>query len=252
LSHSSESAGRTGEFTGEVEADLAHPGATHGHGGHVAHHFDDAVQQHEAATLGMWTFLATEVLFFGAIFLGYSVYRHWYFHDFKFASEHFIKWQLGGINTAVLLISSLTVALSVHAAHVGKHKQLVGLLLATMALGVTFLVIKGTEYYIDYRENVVPGAYFSAGAVDREAEEAHIEGVNPRHVELFMTFYFIMTAIHGTHMVVGLGIFTWLTWNAYKGRFTREYANPVEICGLYWHFIDLVWIFLFPLLYLIR
>jgi cytochrome c oxidase subunit 3 len=247
---------RIGEDVGEVKADVDHEPHRHGHG-NVAHHFDDAVQQHEAATLGMWTFLATEVLFFGGIFLGYSIYRHWYFEDFKFASEHFLKWPLGAINTGVLLVSSLTVALSVHAAHEGHRKQLVRLLLATMALGAAFLCVKACEYYIDYREHVIPGSLFKRDAVEEAVAEARhkhpeIHDVDPRHVELFMTFYFIMTGIHATHMIVGLGLFSWLTWQAHKGRFDRDYYNPVEICGLYWHFVDLVWIFLFPLLYLIR
>jgi cytochrome c oxidase subunit III len=248
---------RIGEFGGEVEADLPHPGEHHHGLAHVAHHFDDAIQQHDAATLGMWTFLATEVLFFGAIFLGYAIYRHLYFEDFKFASEHFLKWPLGGINTGVLLVSSLTVALSVHAAHDGNRKLLVRLLLATMALGTIFLAIKACEYYIDYREHVIPGSLFSAEEVRKVYHEARVKDpqlqeIDPSRVHLFMTFYFIMTGIHATHMLVGLGLFSWLTWQAHKGRFTREYYNPVEICGLYWHFVDLVWIFLFPLLYLIR
>ena len=133
----------------EVSAHDAH--------GFVAHQFDDAVQQHEAATLGMWGFLATEVLFFGALFAAYAVYRHFYFPAFRFASEEYLRWYLGAINTGVLLCSSLTVALSVHAAHQGKNKQLLGLLLLTMFLGLVFLGIKATEYYIDYREGVVPG-----------------------------------------------------------------------------------------------
>ena len=246
---------RIGEFGGEVEANLMH-GEPHHHGpAHVAHHFDDAVQQHDAAVLGMWTFLATEVLFFGGVFLGYGIYRNLYFHEFSFASHHFLLWPLGAINTAVLLVSSLTVALAVHAAHDGNRRQLVRFLLATMALGTVFLGIKAYEYYRDYDEHVIPGGGFSVAEVEHKAHEAGIKDLDPRfarRVELFMTFYFIMTGIHATHMIVGLGLFTWLAWKAHRGRFTTEYYTPVEICGLYWHFVDLVWIFLFPLLYLIR
>lgn len=211
----------------------------------VAHQFDDIVQQHEAATLGMWTFLATEILFFGALFAAYAIYRHFYFDAFRYASQEYLRWYLGGINTGVLLCSSLTVALSVHEAHEGNNKKLLWLLLLTMALGITFIAIKGTEYYIDYRENVVPGGHFFH-------PENVPPAIDPSRIRLFMTFYFIMTGIHATHMLVGLGLFTYLAINAYRGRFSRRYYNPVEICGLYWHFVDLVWIFLFPMLYLIR
>jgi len=216
-----------------------------GHNPNVAHQFDDAIQQHDAATLGMWGFLATEVLFFGALFTAYAIYRHMFFTSFRFASEEYLKWYLGGINTGVLLCSSLCVALGVHAAHAGNNKKLIRLLMLTMFLGVMFLGIKGTEYYIDYREGAVPGRYFHPAPI-------HVPGVDPNHVQLFMTFYFIMTAIHATHMLVGLGLFSWLIWKAKKGQFSPQNYNAVEICGLYWHFVDLVWIFLFPLLYLIR
>ncbi len=193
----------------------------------------------------MWAFLATEVLFFGALFTAYAIYRHMYFESFRFASKEYLKWLLGGINTGVLLCSSLSVALAVHAAHEGNNKKLIRLLLLTMFFGVAFLGIKASEYYIDYREGVIPGRFFHPAAI-------HEAGVEPQYVQLFMTFYFVMTAIHATHMVIGLGLFSWLIWKAKKGQFSPDYYNPVEICGLYWHFVDLVWIFLFPLLYLIR
>jgi cytochrome c oxidase subunit 3 len=211
----------------------------------VAHQFDDAVQQHEAVTLGMWAFLATEVLFFGALFAAYAVYRHYFFESFQYASVHYLKWYLGAFNTGVLLCSSLTVALSVHAAHEGNNKQLVRLLLLTMVLGIAFLGIKASEYYIDYKEGVIPGGAFF--------HPEHIPpGIDASRVRMFMGFYFIMTGIHATHMLVGLGLFTWLAWHAHRGRFSPRQYNAVEICGLYWHFVDLVWIFLFPMLYLIR
>jgi cytochrome c oxidase subunit 3 len=247
----------------------AHLAPAHGSLGHgvVAHQFDDAVQQHEAATLGMWAFLATEVLFFGALFAAYAVYRHFYFPAFRYASEEYLRWYLGGINTGVLLCSSLTVALAVHAAHDANNKLLLRLLLLTMLLGVAFLAIKAGEYYIDYREGVIPGgAFFHPEIAHDKAQELIRERLfaEPHlsadealakvksNVRLFMTFYFIMTGIHATHMLVGLGLFTWLAWHAHRGRFSPQQYNAVEICGLYWHFVDLVWIFLFPMLYLIR
>ena len=239
---------RGGETVGEVEHSVAHPPADHtgAHGNrYVAHHFDDAVQQHEAATLGMWTFLATEILFFGGLFVAYAVYRHWYFEAFAYCSEHYLLWWLGGINTGVLLCSSMTVVLAVHAAKEGKNRELLRFLLFTMALGAIFLIIKAIEYYLEYKHGVVPGGrFFHPHDLPPD--------INPDHVRLYFGFYFILTGIHASHMIVGLGLFAWLAWHAYKARFNPDYYNPVEICGLYWHFVDLVWIFLFPLLYLIR
>ena len=219
--------------------------AHHAHPDSVAHQFDDPIQQHEAATLGMWAFLATEVLFFGGLFLAYAIYRHYHFDGFRFASTHYLRWYLGGINTAVLLCSSLTVVLAVHAAHVGDNKKLVRMLLLTMLLGAAFLGIKACEYTIDYKEGVIPTARLF---------HPHdlAPGVRGDHVRLFMSLYFVMTGIHATHMIIGLGLFAWLAWKASRGAFSPENYNAVEICGLYWHFVDLVWIFLFPLMYLIR
>lgn len=239
----------------------------HGHDPNVAHQFDDSVQQHEAITLGMWTFLATEVLFFGALFAAYAVYRHYYFPEFRYASEEYLRWFLGAINTGVLLCSSLTVALSVHAAHEGDNKKLVRLLLLTMFLGVAFLGIKASEYAIDYKEGVIPGGSFfhpeitgehaehlirGQQALDRNLSDVAALDKSKSRIRLFMSFYFIMTGIHATHMFVGLGLFLWLIVRARRGEFSAKNYNAVEVCGLYWHFVDLVWIFLFPMLYLIR
>jgi len=260
---------RVGETGGEVEASATHLPHSHrdphGHG-RVAHQFDDAVQQHDTATLGMWTFLATEVLFFGAILLAYATYRHYYFPEFRYASREYLKWYLGAINTAVLLTSSLTVALGVHAAQQGEHKHLGHLLLATIALGLVFLGIKGTEYTIEYYEGAVPGRFFHPEiSPQHEAELARERmklsafltpdgaiAYSRRRMELFMGFYFVLTGIHATHMLIGIGLFAWLYRRARRGDFTRDYSNPVEIGGLYWHFVDIVWVFLFPTLYLIN
>jgi cytochrome c oxidase subunit 3 len=212
---------------------------------HLAHHFDDLAQQREAATLGMWAFLATEVMFFGVVFTSFAVYRIYYSQGFAEGAHH-LSLTLGAINTGVLLGSSFTVVLAVHYAQEGDRKRLVQMLLATMALAVIFLCIKGTEYYKEYLDRLVPGLNFEYG---------HHEGQKIERapsVRLFMSFYFIMTAIHATHMVVGLGIFAWLAWTAHKGRYSPRYYNPIEIGGLYWHFVDVVWIFLFPVLYLLR
>jgi cytochrome c oxidase subunit III len=216
-----------------------------------AHQFDDLGQQRDAAVLGMWTFLITEVMFFGALFTGYSVYRHLYFDAWKAASQtldhfSFLGASSGVWNTAVLLTSSLTVAMAVRAAQLGKKNPLLIYLLLTLVLGVAFLGIKGLEYTHEFEEGVVPGKFFApqAGIVP--------PGVSPAHFQLFWVFYFFMTALHATHMVVGLGLFVFLILRARKGKYTVQSHNQVAIIGLYWHFVDLVWIFLFPLLYLVR
>src|SRR5919198_3158971 len=204
----------------------------------LAHHFDDLGQQHEAATLGMWVFLVTEVLFFGGLFLVYSVYRSWYSDAFA-AASHELDIVLGAINTAVLITSSLTMALAVHAAQLGRRRALMLFLCATMALGGVFLGIKAVEYSHKFVEHHVPGPSFQ---FEREYS---------RHAQIFFSLYFIMTGLHALHMVVGFGIMLVMLWWAWKGTITAEYYSPIEISGLYWHFVDIVWIFLFPLLYLL-
>jgi cytochrome c oxidase subunit 3 len=205
----------------------------------VAHHFDDAEQQHEAATLGMWVFLVTEVMFFGGLFTAYVAYRALYPGAFGHASNH-LDVRLGTTNTAVLITSSLTMALAVRAAQVGAAPaRIVRWLAATMLLGSTFLGIKLVEYAHKFREGLVPGSAFA------------YPGSDAPQAQLFFSLYFGMTGLHALHMVIGLGLLAWLVREAGRGRFGAAYYTPVENCGLYWHFVDIVWIFLFPLLYLI-
>jgi cytochrome c oxidase subunit 3 len=219
----------------------------------LAHHFDDAEQQFTAARLGMWAFLATEVLFFGGLFAGYTVYRFWYPDAFEYGSHHLDVW-LGTINTAVLLTSSLTMALAVRAAQINDSPGIVRSLVWTIVLGSVFLGIKGYEYYHKFQEHLVPGPSFSLidshGA--SRAASASDEQVHPGHVELFFSFYFAMTGLHAVHMVIGLGILAGLMFAARRATFSSDYYTPIEMSGLYWHFVDIVWVFLFPLLYLIR
>jgi cytochrome c oxidase subunit 3 len=205
---------------------------------HIAHQFDDAEQQQEASTLGMWVFLATEVLFFGGLFLGYAVYRSAYPAAFGEASRH-LDVVLGSLNTAVLLCSSLTMAMAVHSAHLGVRKASIAFLTGTMALGAVFLAIKFYEYYDKYREGLIPGVHFVW------------HGSDPRHAAIFYLFYFIMTGMHAAHMVIGIVLMTVLIVLSRKGRFSEQYFTPLELGGLYWHFVDIVWVFLFPLLYLV-
>ena len=204
----------------------------------LAHHFDDLEQQREAAALGMWIFLVTEVLFFGGLFAVYAVYRSWYPDAFASASSHMVVWA-GALNTVVLITSSLTMALAVHAAQTGERRLLLIFLSATMALGVAFLGVKAYEYSISIAEHHIPGAGF-------EYEPTYI-----RQAQLFYSLYFVMTGLHALHMIIGLGLMAVMFWWTWRGTITREYASPIEISGLYWHFVDIVWIFLFPLLYLI-
>jgi len=214
--------------------DAAHHRAVPG----LAHHFDSLEQQTEATTLGMWVFLVTEVLFFGGLFLVYTVYRNWYPGAFV-AASHELDVTLGTINTVVLITSSLTMALAVHAAQLGQRKTLMLFLILTMILGGAFLGIKSVEYYHKFAEHHVPGPSF-------EFEKEHM-----RHAQIFFSLYFIMTGLHALHMVIGLGIMLVMFWLAWRGTITPEYYSPIEVSGLYWHFVDIVWIFLFPLLYLI-
>jgi cytochrome c oxidase subunit 3 len=248
------------------------------HSPHLAHHFDSLEQQKQAASLGMWVFIAQEIMFFGGLFLGYTFYRFRYPEAFAAGSSLLsIGW--GGFNTVVLICSSLTMALAVHAAQLGKSRRIVTYLVSTIALGSVFLGVKAIEYTGKWEHHQVPGRHFefhgqgkfapighgaehaatavAAVAVAEGAEAAAdphgaaIVEVDPKQVEIFYGFYFVMTGFHALHMVIGIGIMLWLIALAGRGRFSAAYYNPVEMFGLYWHFVDIVWIFLFPLLYLL-
>jgi cytochrome c oxidase subunit III len=204
----------------------------------LAHQFDDLEQQKDVATLGMWVFLVTEVLFFGGLFATYLVYRHWYPEAFTAASRELLVWA-GTTNTAVLITSSLTMALAVEAAQLGQRRSLMTFLALTIALGCVFLGIKAVEYYAEYLQHHIPGPTFQF-----ELQQFH-------HAQIFFSLYFVMTGLHAVHIVIGLGVMTAMLWWSYRGIITEEYSNPIEVSGLYWHFVDMVWIFLFPLLYLV-
>jgi cytochrome c oxidase subunit 3 len=206
----------------------------------LAHHFGDLAQQHEAARLGMWAFLATEVMFFGGIFTGYTVYRNMYPAAFRLASHH-LDVTLGTTNTMVLIGSSLTMALAIREAQIGRWKPQIGYLVATILLGTTFLAIKAVEYHHKWVDHLMPGPGFDAAAF----------GAEGGHARIFFSFYFVMTGVHAFHMIVGLGLMLWITRRAVRGDFTPGHHTALEMSGLYWHFVDVVWIFLFPLLYLI-
>jgi len=204
----------------------------------VAHQFEDAAQQHDAATLAMWVFLVTEVMFFGGLFAGYTMYRAIYPAAFA-AGSRLCEVELGALNTAVLITSSFTMALAVRAAGLGSRVTTLVCLGITMLLGAGFLGIKFLEYFHKYQEHVVPGLNFS------------YSGPSARQVELFICFYFGLTGLHALHMIIGIGVLTTMVVLTWRGRFSSAYSTPIEVAGLYWHFVDIVWIFLFPLLYLI-
>ena len=213
----------------------------HGHHAHhpaLQHHFQTLDQQHEAATLGMWVFLVTEVMFFGGLLMAYLLYRVWYPEAWAEGSLD-LDIRLGGFNTVVLIASSLTMAFAVRASQTGAQKATVRWLVLTMILGLTFLVVKAFEYEHKWELNHIPGANFV------------YPGPHAPQVEIFMSLYFALTGLHALHMVIGVGLLSVITWMAHRRRFSPEWYTPVEVSGLYWHFVDIVWIFLFPLLYLV-
>ena len=209
------------------------------HHPYLQHHFDDMGQQAEASTLGMWVFLVTEIMFFGGLFMAYLVYRHASPMGFQEASHHLnLYW--GAANTVILIVSSLTMALAVRAAQTSQPARTqVFWLVSTMILGAAFLGIKAIEYTDKFTHHTVPGPSFQW------------DGVYPKPAEQFYSLYFAMTGLHALHMIIGIGIMSVIAWMAWRKTFDSEYYTPVEVAGLYWHFVDIVWIFLFPLLYLI-
>jgi len=214
------------------------------HGAHppgFAHQYEDIEQQRDAGRLGMWTFLVTEILFFGGMFTAYIIYRVLHLASFIQGSHQLIV-KYGATNTAVLIISSLTMALAIRAAQTGKKKgAIIFWLVCTWLLGAAFIAIKlRFEWYRDWLEGLIPGFHWFYNTPP-----------HPQGVKMFMVFYFCMTGLHAVHMVVGLGILTVLIVMTARNKFSSAYYSPLEISGLYWHFVDIVWIFLFPLLYLI-
>jgi cytochrome c oxidase subunit 3 len=231
----------------------------HGHPA-LQHHFENMEQQREAGTLGMWVFLVTEIMFFGGMFLAYTIYRSKFPEAFASASNH-LDVTLGALNTGVLILSSFTMAMAVWSTQVGKRQPQILCLALTLMLGLTFLGIKAVEYHDKYEDNLIPGRLIPGHpfdpAVAREGEpfDKHklhlVEGARVENVELFYWIYFAMTGMHALHMIIGAGLLSVLLYFSIKGRYDAEYHSPIEVTGLYWHFVDIVWIFLFPLLYLL-
>lgn len=205
---------------------------------HVQHHFIDSDQQFEASKLGMWVFLVTEILFFGGLFAAYIVYRAWYPDLYLQASEE-LNTFWGAVNTAVLIGSSLTVAMAIRSAQLNQIKGLITNLYITIGLALTFMVIKYFEYAHKFEIGILPGSYYS------------YDGIAHEKANIFFSIYYMMTGLHGIHVLIGIGLMIWLVIKAKKNIIHSGYYTPVEITGLYWHLVDVIWIFLFPLLYLI-
>lgn len=213
----------------------------------LKHHFGDLGQQHASERLGMWMFLATEVLFFAGLFGAYACYRLWYSSEFEFASA-FMNLKIASINTVLLVTSSLTMTLAIRAAKLGNKGGLYTHLLLTFALGAGFMALKGVEYAHDFHESYLPGeSTFVHSHMQTEAAE---RGLDTGKVRLFLCFYYIMTGIHGIHIVIGLGCILWLVQQTYANKIPPENYSTVEVVSLYWHLVDAIWLFLMPLLYL--
>jgi cytochrome c oxidase subunit 3 len=208
---------------------------------HHAHHFPSAHSEAEAGKLGMWIFLATEILLFSGLFMAYAAYRSTHAEMFK-AAHHMLDWKLGSLNTMVLILSSLTMALAVRSTQLNKRGAAVGYLLVTLACACTFLVVKYFEYTHKIHLGLLPGSLYTyAGPELQHVENPHI----------FFGIYFLMTGLHGVHVVIGMIAMTWILIRSLRGDFYSKYFFPVELVGLYWHLVDLIWIYLFPLLYLV-
>jgi len=276
-------------------------GSTHEHPPHLQHHFENSNQQFEAGKLGIWLFLATEILLFGGLFVAYSIYRANHPEIFLYAHQYLDR-VLGGTNTVILLCSSLTMAWAVRAAQLGQRRLLILLLSLTICGGFGFMGIKYVEYKAKWEHGLLPGTHFdphveghaesaappatapapaaaaptsappgvlvvekskippsatgpagtvtSAERAEETAEKAHL-AKRPSNVQIFFGIYFLMTGLHGIHVLAGMGAITWILMRSIRGDFGPEYFTPVDFVGLYWHLVDLIWIFLFPLLYLI-
>ncbi|MBO6622553.1 MAG: cytochrome c oxidase subunit 3 family protein [Balneola sp.] len=210
------------------------------HPAHLQHHFVDSDQQFDAAKMGMWVFIVNEILFFGGLFCAYIVFRAWYPDLFTMAATK-LDTTMGAINTVVLIGSSLSVAMAIRAAQLNKTKWIKINLLITITLACVFLVIKYFEYSHKMHDGIFPGATLYT-----------YEGIDHPLAHVFFSIYYVMTGIHAIHIIVGIGLMIWIYIRAKRNEFGSEYYTPVEMVGLYWHLVDVIWIFLFPLLYLIE
>lgn len=226
-----------------------HDAGHHAHPSYLAHHFDTPAQQFDAAKLGMWAFIVTEILMFGGLFVAYAIYKTRE-PDVFIAAHHELNKVMGAVNTVVLLFSSLTAALAVRSAQTNNRKMTTMYLVVTILCACVFLVVKYFEYSHKIHEGFLPGRYFGHPYFDL-AEKAHWETPLPNRANMFFALYFMMTGLHGLHVLIGMSILAWVLWRNIRGDFSKEYFTAVDIGALYWHLVDLVWIYLFPLLYLV-
>jgi len=215
-----------------------HSATTGGHKHHFAHHFRDAMHEFVSAKEGIWLFMTTEILMFGGLFVGYFLMHSLYPATFSEGASH-LDWRYGSVNTVVLILSSWTMALGIHYIQVGKNSKATMALITTIVCGAIFMCIKYVEYSHKFHEGLLPGKFFA--------------GENPvaQNLGLYFGFYFCMTGLHGIHVLLGMGLITWVLIRHLRGDFNPHYFTAVEGVGIFWHIVDLVWIFLFPLLYLI-
>ncbi len=219
-------------------SDTAHAAGSQEHGQFFQHHFTEPAQQFETSKIGMWLFLATELLMFGGLFVGFGIMQR--MHPEAWASaHHHLDRSLGALNTAVLLVSSFTMVLAVAAARASKTKHLIRYLATTIGLAGVFMVVKFFEYSHKFHEGLLPGKFYSYVGDSVPGEY------------MFFSFYFMMTGLHGIHVLVGMGVIGWLILRTKRGDFNSQYYTPVDLVALYWHLVDLIWIYLFPLYYLI-
>ncbi len=225
-------------MSSKTDSTVVHADRHEEHNPNLAHHFFTMEQQHESLKLGVWLFLVTEILLFGGLFCVYAVYRNWH-PDMFIAAHKFLDVKMGAINTLVLIGSSVTMALAIRSLQKNRPDQTVLLLIVTILCAFVFLVIKYFEYSHKIHLGLLPGKFFS---------NTEVMGSNP---QLFFSAYFAMTGLHGLHIIIGMGFLSFLLYQTMNGKYSSEYYSPVEMGGLYWHLVDLIWIYLFPLLYLI-
>ena len=227
-------------------------GAGHGHPDdpHHQHHFTTMEQQFDTSKIGMWLFLATEVLLFGGLFVGFGMMQARFPEQFKEAHEH-LQRPLGSLNTVVLLISSFTMVMGVLAARTNQRKKLVFFMIITILCACIFLGVKYFEYSHKFEEGLLPGHFYKHHG-DKIPLVTDANGNTPNGYATFFSFYFMMTGLHGIHILVGIGLLAWIAVRGNRGEFNSSYYTPVDLVGLYWHLVDLIWIYLFPLYYLIQ
>ena len=223
----------------------------------IPHHFESAKQEFASSHLGMWLFLGQEILFFSALFIAYTLFRYYYPDAYVYGSYRVLDWKLGAMNTIVLIVSSFTMVMAVRAAQTNQQKSLIRYLWITILCACFFMGVKYVEYSHKIHDGYLPSKYFKAEITKTDLDALQKKGIEIKHpeqlkyVNIFFAIYFCLTGLHGLHILIGIGLLMWLLIRSYKREFHKAYFTPLEMVGLYWHLVDLIWIFLFPLLYLV-